>query len=389
MQRHNVLSIDHHQKLYTAKEALAFFERDSEDETSSLSSSSSSSETGSDESLKINKVRCTLVPNKIKNMSKIPESHNSKDSVTFVMTSHEAKCITLETSVSKKWGESLQPRTPEYSKKTTPKVVSDKCVTSKTSVSNTFKGGEPLQPSGQKSSRKTTPKVVSDKCVTSKTSVSNTCKGGEPLQPSGQKSSRKTTPKVVSDKCVTSKTSVSKKCGESLPLSGQKSSKKTTPKAAVSIHQNPAKSKRLTSEAHSKLLHSTCKTKCNTNKSDNSLLSSSTSTSFSHEPSITIDLDIDANDVSVSSDTQEPTGDILTLLHDVQDLQPLEFPETDQEPNNEIQNDIENESESSLGGDSDMENNYVIEIEEQGHNLERTSCTQYQHDVDLESDVNS
>ena len=41
MQRHNVLSIEHHQKLYTAKEALAFFERDSEDETSLLSSSSS------------------------------------------------------------------------------------------------------------------------------------------------------------------------------------------------------------------------------------------------------------------------------------------------------------------------------------------------------------
>ena len=116
MQRCNVLSIDHHQKLYTAKEALAFFERDSEDETSS---SSSSSETESDEdaippSPKINKVRCTLVSNKIKNMSKIPKSHNSKDSVTFVMTSHEAKCVTSETSVSKKWGESLQPRTPEY-----------------------------------------------------------------------------------------------------------------------------------------------------------------------------------------------------------------------------------------------------------------------------------
>ena len=100
-------------------------------------------------------------------------------------------------------------------------------------------------------------------------------------------------------------------------------------------------------------------------------------------------MDIDANDVSVSSDTQEPTGDILTLLHNVQELQPLEFPETDQEPNNEIQNDIESESESSLGGDSDMENNYVIEIEEQGHNLERTPCTQHQHDVDLDSDVNS
>ena len=90
---------------------------DSEDETSSLSSSLSSSETESDEDViplspKINKVRCTLVPNKIKNMSKIPKSHNSKDSVTFVMTSCEAKCVTLETSVSKKWGKSLQPRTP-------------------------------------------------------------------------------------------------------------------------------------------------------------------------------------------------------------------------------------------------------------------------------------
>ena len=94
-------------------------------------------------------------------------------------------------------------------------------------------------------------------------------------------------------------------------------------------------------------------------------------------------MDIDANDVSVSSDTQEPTGDILTLLHDAQDS---EFPETDQEPNNEIKNAIE--SESSLGSDSDMENNYVIEIEEQGHNLERTPCTQYQH-IDLDCDVNS
>ena len=98
-------------------------------------------------------------------------------------------------------------------------------------------------------------------------------------------------------------------------------------------------------------------------------------------------MDIDANDVSVSSETQEPTGDILTLLHDVQDSQPLEFPERDQEPNNEIQNAIE--SESSLGSDLDMENNYVTEIEEQGHNLERTPCTQYQHDVDLDCDVNS
>ena len=100
-------------------------------------------------------------------------------------------------------------------------------------------------------------------------------------------------------------------------------------------------------------------------------------------------MDIDANDVSVSSDTQEPTGDILTLLHDVQDLQPLEFPEADQEPNNEIQNDIESESEGSLGGDSDTQNNYVIQIEERGHNLGRIPCTQYQHDIDLDADVNS
>ena len=89
--------------------------------------------------------------------------------------------------VSKKHGESLQPSTPEYSKNTTPKILSDKCVTSKTSVSNTCKGGESLLPSGQKSSKKTTPKILSDKCVTSKTSVSNTCKDGESLLPSGQK----------------------------------------------------------------------------------------------------------------------------------------------------------------------------------------------------------
>ena len=31
----------------------------------------------------------------------------------------------------------------------------------------------------------------------------------------------------------------------------------------------------------------------------------------------------------------------------------------------------------------------MIEIAEQGHNLERTPCTQYQHDVDLDCDVNS
>ena len=73
------------------------------------------------------------------------------------MTSHEAKCVTSETSVSKKQGESLQPRTPEYSKKTKKdhtksshsQVTNAKSVTSKTSLSNTFKGGEPLQPRGQ------------------------------------------------------------------------------------------------------------------------------------------------------------------------------------------------------------------------------------------------
>ena len=140
-------------------------------------------------------------------MSKIPKSHNSKDSVTFVMTSHEAKCVTLETSVSKKCGKSLQPSTPEYSKKTTPKVPSEKCVTSVSNTQSTCK-----QLSCQKSSKMTTPKVVSDKCVTSKTSVSNTCKCGEYLQPNGQKSSKSAAPKVVSHKCVTSKTSVSNTC---------------------------------------------------------------------------------------------------------------------------------------------------------------------------------
>ena len=43
-------------------------------------------------------MRHTLVSNKIKNTSKIPKSHNSKDSVTFVMTSCEAKCVTSEIS---------------------------------------------------------------------------------------------------------------------------------------------------------------------------------------------------------------------------------------------------------------------------------------------------
>ena len=76
----------------------------------------------------------------------------------------------------------------------------------------------------------------------------------------------------------------------------------------------------------------------------------------------------------------------MKLLHNVQEMQPLDF-EIDQEPNNEIQNAVD--SESSLGSDSDMENNYVIEVEQQGHHLERTPCTQYQHDVDLDCDVNS
>ena len=72
-------------------------------------------------------------------MSKVPESHNSKDSITFVTTSGEAKCVTLETSVSKKWGESLQPSNPEYPKKTTPNVVNDKCVTSVSNTQSTCK----------------------------------------------------------------------------------------------------------------------------------------------------------------------------------------------------------------------------------------------------------
>ena len=84
MQRHNVLSIEHHQKLYTAKEALAFFERNSEDQTSSLSSSSSP-ETESDEDVippspKINKVRHTLVSIKI---SKIPKHQFQRNGVNL------------------------------------------------------------------------------------------------------------------------------------------------------------------------------------------------------------------------------------------------------------------------------------------------------------------
>ena len=57
------------------------------------------------------------------------------------------------------------------------------------------KCGESLPLSGQKSSKKTTPKVVTDKSVTSKTSVSKKC--GESLPLSGQKSSKKTTPKAA------------------------------------------------------------------------------------------------------------------------------------------------------------------------------------------------
>ena len=47
-------------------------------------------------------------------------------------------------------------------KNTTPKVVSDKCATSKTSVSR--KHGESLLPSVQKSSKKTTPKAAVSIC---------------------------------------------------------------------------------------------------------------------------------------------------------------------------------------------------------------------------------
>ena len=99
-------------------------------------------------------------------------------------------------------------------------------------------------------------------------------------------------------------------------------------------------------------------------------------------------MDIDANDVSVSSDTQaeEPTGKILNLLQDIQESQPLDTPEIDQEQNNETQNSVE--SESSLGSDSDTGNHYVIQIE-QDHHLEWTPCTQYEHDVDLDCDVTS
>ena len=78
--------------------------------------------------------------------------------------------------------------------------------------------------------KKIIPKVLSDKCVTSKTSVSKKC--GQSLPPSGQKSSKKTIPKVLSDKCVTSKTSVSKKHGQSLLPSGQKSSNKDHTKSS-------------------------------------------------------------------------------------------------------------------------------------------------------------
>ena len=100
-------------------------------------------------------------------------------------------------------------------------------------------------------------------------------------------------------------------------------------------------------------------------------------------------MDIDANDVSVSSDTQaeEPMGGILNLLQDMQESQPLDTPEIDQEQKNETQNSVE--SESSLGSDSDMENHYVIQIEQQAHHLEQTPCTQYEHDVDLDCDVTS
>ena len=122
---------------------------------------------------------------------------------------------------------------------------------------------------------------------------------------------------------------------------------------------------------------------------------SSTSIALSPKPSITLDLDIhvDSNDVSMSSDAdvEQPTGEIFNLLQDIEQSQPLDVPESDQEQINEAQNPLESESESSLiGGDSDMENHYEIQIEPESHHLlECTPCTQYECDVDLECDVTS
>ena len=169
---------------------------------------------------KIHKVRCTLVSNKMKNPFKIPQSDNSKDSVTFGTKSGEAikpepsipnllnpgnptkshsKYFTSETSVTNKHGQSKQPRVQKSSQKTTPKVVSNaKCVTSETSVLN--KHGQSKQPNVQKYSQNSTPKVVSNiasnvKCVTSETLVSN---HAQFKQPSVQNYSKNSTPKVVS-----------------------------------------------------------------------------------------------------------------------------------------------------------------------------------------------
>ena len=185
-------------------------------------------------------MRCTLVSNKIKNPSKITESHNSKDSVIFVTTSGEAKCVTSEMTIQIHYlhvnSQMVKSVTNVLLLKHQFQInvanlynqVVQKRSHQKYPVTNVTSNTQSTckQPSGQKSSKKTTPKVVSNKCVTSETSVSN--KHGQSLPPSVQKSSKKTTPKVVSDKCITSKISVSNKHGQSLPPSVQKSSKKTT-----------------------------------------------------------------------------------------------------------------------------------------------------------------
>ena len=100
-------------------------------------------------------------------------------------------------------------------------------------------------------------------------------------------------------------------------------------------------------------------------------------------------MDIDANDVSVSSHTQaeEPTGEMLNLLQYIQESQLLDIPESDQEHSNETQNAVE--SESSLASDSDMKNHNEIQIEQHTFHLECTPCIQYEHDVDLDCDVTS
>ena len=193
MHRCNVLSFEH-KKCYTAEEALAFFERDSENESSSLlsSSSSSSSETESDKdpippSPKIHKVRCTLLSNKSKNANKIPQSvikYKSKDSGTFGTKSSEA--IISEPSIPK------VVSTPE---KTTSNA---KGVSSETSVPK--KHGQFKKGSVQKSKVVSTPEKPTKshaKGLTSETSVKIHVKQAN-LNSQVCKNLHKTATKVVS-----------------------------------------------------------------------------------------------------------------------------------------------------------------------------------------------